>query len=229
MSPVTQQKRERAADIARQAILDAAEEAFAEHGFAGARIDAIAAASGYNKSMIFYYFGDKLGLYIAVFKRIDEQGLQAQAKALEPLLTDETLTSDARKFRTFLETAIGTILDLLVEYPRLSRIYAWDEATGWKAREKLSSSQFDTSDIEQFRALLTEAQQAGLVRPSLDPAIILTFIYDLCLSSQTSFPLYQMAMKDVDFSTPSARTRTREQLIDLLVHGIMVDPPERKS
>jgi len=229
MSPVTQQKRERAADIARQAILDAAEEAFAEQGFAGARIDAIAASSGYNKSMIFYYFGDKLGLYMAVFKRIDEQGLQALAKALEPLLTDETLTSDARLFRTFLETAIRTIFDLLVEYPRLPRIYAWAEATGWQTVGKLSSSQFDTSDIEQFRALLTEAQQVGLIRPSLDPAIILTFIYDLCLSSQTSFPRYQMAMKDVDFSTPSARTRTREQLIDLLVHGIMVDPPERKS
>ena len=229
MSTVTYPKRERASDIARRAILDAAEEVFAEYGFAGARIDAIAAASGYNKSMIFHYFDDKLGLYLAVFKRIDEQGLQAQAEAFGPLLTNERLSSDARQFRLFLETAIRTIFDFLVEHPRLTRIYAWEEATGWQTLEKLSSSQFDTSDVEQFRALFTEAQQAGLIRPSLDLAFILNFIYDLCLSSQTSFPRHQMIMKDVDFSSPEARTRTREQLIDLLIHGIMVDPPERKS
>jgi TetR/AcrR family transcriptional regulator len=225
MSTVTQLKRERAADVARQAILDAAEEAFAEHGFAGARIDAIATASGYNKSMIFHYFGDKLGLYLAVFKRTDEQGLQVQAEAFRPLLTDETLTSDARQFRIFLEIAIRTILDLLVEHPRLARIYAWEEATGWQTLEKLSSSQFDTSDVEQFQALLTKAQQAGLIRSSLDPAIILNIIYDLCLSSQTALPRYRMTMKERDFSSPEALMRARAQLVDFIVHGIMVDPP----
>ena len=54
------------AEGAREAILNAGEEVFAEHGFDGARIDAIAKSSGYNKSLIFQYFGDKLGLYAAV-------------------------------------------------------------------------------------------------------------------------------------------------------------------
>ena len=43
MSPDTQPRRERDAEFARQAILDAGEKVFAEHGFDGARIDAIAA------------------------------------------------------------------------------------------------------------------------------------------------------------------------------------------
>ena len=97
--------------------------AFAEYGFAGARIDAIAIASGYNKSMIFHYFGDMPGLYLWVFKRTAEQGLRVQAEAYRPLLADETLTSDVRQFRIFLERAVRTILDLLVEHPRLARIY----------------------------------------------------------------------------------------------------------
>jgi TetR/AcrR family transcriptional regulator len=224
MSTVTHPKRERASDIARRAILDAAEEAFAGYGFAGARIDAIASTSGYNKSMIFHYFGDKLGLYLAVFKRIDAQALQAQAEAFGPLLTDERLPSDARQFRLFLETAIRTIFDFLVEHPHLTRIYAWEEATGWQTLEKLSSSQFDIRDLEQFQTLLQEAQKTGVVRPSLDPLIILNLIFDLCLSSQTSLPRYQMTMKGVDFTTPSARTRAREHIVDFIVHGIMIDP-----
>src|SRR5204862_5328401 len=97
------------AEGARQAILNAAEEIFAEHGFDGARIDAIAAASGYNKSLIFHYFDDKLGLYTAVLKRIDQQGNELQAIMLAPLLADESFTSDAGKFRTFVEIVIRWI------------------------------------------------------------------------------------------------------------------------
>ena len=61
----------RDAHRARKAILDAAEAVFAQHGFDGARIDAIANASGYNNGLLFRYFGNKLGLYTEVLKRAD--------------------------------------------------------------------------------------------------------------------------------------------------------------
>ncbi|HET8578180.1 MAG TPA: helix-turn-helix domain-containing protein, partial [Methylomirabilota bacterium] len=47
----------------REIILDAAEALFAEHGFHGTSVDAIAVRSGYNKSLLFQYFRDKVGLY----------------------------------------------------------------------------------------------------------------------------------------------------------------------
>ncbi len=141
------------------------------------------------------------------------------------MLTDETLPSDPRQFRIFLQTAIRTILAILVEHPRLARIYAWEEATGWQTLEKLSSLQFDTRDVEQLYALLTKAQQAGLIRSHLDPGIILNLIYDICLSSQTALPRYRMTMKERDFSSPEALTHAQEQIVDFIIHGIMVDPP----
>ncbi|MCE2933902.1 MAG: TetR/AcrR family transcriptional regulator, partial [Hyphomicrobiales bacterium] len=49
-------------------ILEAAREAFVEHGFAGARVDDIAARTATSKRMIYYYFGDKRGLYVAVLE-----------------------------------------------------------------------------------------------------------------------------------------------------------------
>ncbi len=63
-------KRERDAEVAREAILEAAEEVFAREGFDGARIDTIAAEAGYNKSLLFHYFGDKEGLYRAIVKKL---------------------------------------------------------------------------------------------------------------------------------------------------------------
>src|SRR5437588_1073644 len=132
MSGDIRPKRERDAEVARNAILDAAEEIFAENGFDGARIDAIAAASSYNKSLIFHYFDDKLGLYTAVLKRIEQRGNDLQAIMLGSWLADEELTSDASKLRTFVEIVIRWIFDYMVENPRVLRMLAWEAAEGWK-------------------------------------------------------------------------------------------------
>ena len=52
----------------RAAILQAAVTEFGEKGLAGARIDAIAAATQTSKRMIYYYFGNKDGLYLAALE-----------------------------------------------------------------------------------------------------------------------------------------------------------------
>ncbi|MEW6336862.1 MAG: TetR/AcrR family transcriptional regulator [Acidobacteriota bacterium] len=50
----------------RSRILDAAAQAFAEHGFEGAGVDDIARRAGVNKAMLYYHVGDKAALYAAV-------------------------------------------------------------------------------------------------------------------------------------------------------------------
>lgn len=49
-------------------ILAAATLEFAEKGFGGARVDAIASRAGANKRMLYHYFGDKEALYLAVLE-----------------------------------------------------------------------------------------------------------------------------------------------------------------
>lgn len=61
---------ERDPERTRAAILAAATEEFTAHGLNGARVDEIAKRSGVNKRMIYYYFGDKNGLYLAVLEEI---------------------------------------------------------------------------------------------------------------------------------------------------------------
>lgn len=57
----------------RTAILEAAEQIFAEAGLAGARTDAIAVAAGVNKALLYYYFSSKDALYRAVLEDHLEQ------------------------------------------------------------------------------------------------------------------------------------------------------------
>ncbi len=73
----------------RENILKVATEEFAAHGFAGARVDEIAAKSSCSKRMIYYYFADKDGLYVAVlenaYRRIRQLEEAVDYDALSPI------------------------------------------------------------------------------------------------------------------------------------------------
>ena len=219
-------KRERDAEVARQAILDAAEEVFAKNGFDGARIDAIAAASGYNKSLIFHYFGDKLELYTGVVRRADEEMTALQVRMLAPLLADETIATNARAFKALLEKIVGILFDYLAEHPLLMRMLVWEQAEGWQTYAKIIA-QFNTEDAEQFETLFHRARSAGLLRSGFDPLIQLTMVLQICLSYLTFIPLYQMVIHPgEDLSSAAALARAREYIVAFVVHGMMIDLPE---
>jgi len=75
-----QAPRQRDAEATREALLAAATEFFADRGFAGATVDAIAVRAGVNKAMINYHFRGKQGLYTAILKRDFEWALTRLAE-----------------------------------------------------------------------------------------------------------------------------------------------------
>jgi TetR/AcrR family transcriptional regulator len=220
--------REGRGEKTREAILTAAEAVFAEHGFDGARIDTIADVSGFNKTLIFRYFGDKLGLYAEVLRRLDRQASELQAHLLGPLLADETIVSDAHRFRVFLTTALEAFFDYMVAHPRVMRMMIWEHAEGWQTYAKIASL-FEMEGLEQLEALFSKAQQAGLLRADFDPLVLFVLAEQICWFFPTSLPFYQMVLPARDFSSPAALARAREQIVTFLVAGIVVDLPERKE
>jgi TetR/AcrR family transcriptional regulator len=66
-------ERQRDPERTRQRLLEAASAEFSAHGYAGARIGAIAARAGVNVQLISYYFDGKLGLYQALSQQWQEQ------------------------------------------------------------------------------------------------------------------------------------------------------------
>lgn len=65
----------------RRDILSVATEEFAQKGYSGARVDEIAARTRTSKRMIYYYFRDKEGLFVAVL-----EGAYAGIRAIEAKL-----------------------------------------------------------------------------------------------------------------------------------------------
>jgi TetR/AcrR family transcriptional regulator, upper aerobic nicotinate degradation pathway regulator len=94
--------RELAAQATREAILRAATKVFAKHGFAGGRIEQISKAAKSYDRMIYYYFGSKEGLYIAViedtYRRFNEA---EQALALDVSQPVAALTTVIRFVWTY--------------------------------------------------------------------------------------------------------------------------------
>jgi AcrR family transcriptional regulator len=62
-------ERQRDAERTQREILEVATSEFADRGFAGARVDEIAARTRTTKRMIYYYYGSKEALFVAVLER----------------------------------------------------------------------------------------------------------------------------------------------------------------
>lgn len=75
-------RKTRSAKRSKAELLDLATAEFARIGYFGARVDEIAAKSSTTKRMIYYYFGDKDGLFTAVLERAYAD-IRAAEKALD--------------------------------------------------------------------------------------------------------------------------------------------------
>src|SRR5687768_18134487 len=64
----------------RRNILEVASKEFALNGLSGARIDEIAARTRSSKRMIYYYFGDKEGLYLHALENAYQLVRDGEAK-----------------------------------------------------------------------------------------------------------------------------------------------------
>lgn len=84
-----EQKRTRNAEDTRDKILKAARVEFASHGFSGARTERIVSRAKANPRMIYHYFGDKSGLYLAVLEEalgdLRRAELQIDVEHLPPI------------------------------------------------------------------------------------------------------------------------------------------------
>ncbi|GHO85309.1 TetR/AcrR family transcriptional regulator [Dictyobacter formicarum] len=218
----------RRGEATREAILMAAEAVFAEHGFKGARVDAIAEASGYNKTLIFRYFGDKLGLYVAVLKRADSEANELLAHVFAPFLEDEAAPFQAQQLRTFLKMMIQTLFDYFLEHPRFVRMLTWEMAEGWRTYAQISS-QFSTADRDQFEALFHRARSSGLLRSDFIPVLQLATVGQICLTYLASLPLYQVLLPQEDVSSVEGLARARDYVVNFVVAGMMADPAETKA
>ncbi|SDY02704.1 transcriptional regulator, TetR family [Aidingimonas halophila] len=96
-----------------KAILEAAEQVFARHGYRGASVQAIAEAAGLPKSNVLYYVGSKRRLYVALLERMMERW--------NAMLDDIRVEDDPAEV---IEAFIRSKMQLTQTHPQGSRLFA---------------------------------------------------------------------------------------------------------
>ncbi len=144
----------------RAAILRAATAEITAKGLTGARVDAIAKRAGINKRMLYHYFGDKQGLYLAVLEntysaiRTAEVGLNLTE--LDPL-------AGMRKLVLF-------TWQYFIDHPEFLSLLATENMNRAaylkksKAIRPLHGSLVDVIDV-----LLKRGAEQGIFRAGVDP------------------------------------------------------------
>jgi len=195
--------------IAREKILDASSAVFAEEGFAGARVDAIAQRAGVNKAMLYYHIGDKQALYSEVLNR----NFGRIEKALQEGLPNEGSPSDRlRAVITIVERAIAA-------NPDHSRIVLREFASG-AANLPAEILQRMLGLLTVVRNILADGTGNGEFRRT-DPVMTHITLIGAILMLNVVSPLRERVVDlgaTVDF--PTADADIARFLGDLLLKGI---------
>jgi AcrR family transcriptional regulator len=195
--------------IARQKILDASSAVFAEEGFAGARVDAIARRAGVNKAMLYYHVGDKRALYSEVLNR----NFGRIEKALEEGLPNVGSASDR------LRAVITIVEGAITANPDHPRIVLREFASG-AANLPTEILKRMLGLLSVVRDILADGAGNGELRRA-DPVMThLTLIGAILMLSVVS-PLRERVAdlgSSIDF--PGSDTDVAKFLGDLLLEGI---------
>lgn len=150
----------RDADRTRAAILAAATEEFSAHGLSGARVDRIATRAKSNKRMLYYYFGGKEALYLAVLEGAYERIRTAERDLDLEHLPPEQGMSELVAFTWRYFIAHPEFLSLL-NTENLHRARYLGRSTKVRA--------LHSPLIGMLGGLLARGTRAGVFRDDLDP------------------------------------------------------------
>ncbi len=192
-------RRSRDAERTQEALLDAAVQEFAKAGFEGARTDEIAKRAGVNVALLFRYFKNKEGLYLAVIMRGHRIGTQGLKRLMVPLLEDKTAEIDQPRVLRFLEAWIDWVMQTISEHSYLLRIFSWEMSTGWKTLRKVLPQQQEGQEEEwekETLVFLQRAQAAGIIRAGID--LRMMFINMFSLIMFLSFIRMQLQSAEID-------------------------------
>ncbi len=188
-------------------ILDVATREFAAKGLAGARIDEIAAATRTSKRMIYYYFGSKEGLYVAVleeaYRRIRHIETDMHLEDLEP------------------ETALRRLVAFTCDYQRsnpdfIRLVMNENMHHGEFLAQSRLIQQLNVPAINLLRSVYERGVHEGVFRSGIDPIDLHMSISALSVFNVSNRHTFSLIFKH-DFDDPAAIEARRDSIVEMIV------------
>ncbi|MBK8767107.1 MAG: TetR family transcriptional regulator [Burkholderiaceae bacterium] len=191
-------------------ILSVATREFADKGLAGARIDVIAKAMSTSKRMIYYYFGSKEGLYLAVL----EEAYRRMRAIESDLHLDDLPPEDA------LRRLIGFTVDYQLANPDFIRLVMTENIHRAEyLRRSKAIQQLNVPAIDGLKRVLQRGLQAGLFRGGIDPVDLHRSISALSVFNVANRYTFSLIFQR-DLDTPAAIIARRDSIIEMIVRFV---------
>jgi AcrR family transcriptional regulator len=194
----------------RRDIIAVATEEFARHGLAGARIDEIAARTKTSKRMIYYYFGDKDGLYLAVL-----EAAYRKIRAIESGLNLENLAPAA---------ALKQLVEFTFDYQndhedfiRLVMIENIHHGTFLKKSKVIQ--ELNVTVIDAIKRIYERGLQEGTFRGGIDPVDLHWSISALSFFNVSNRATFSKIF-DRDMASPHALALRRASVVETILRYV---------
>jgi AcrR family transcriptional regulator len=204
---VKQTSRTNDPDRTKADILEVAAAEFGEKGLAGARIDEIAALTQTSKRMIYYYFGSKEGLYLAVleesYRKVREIEAELHLEDLEP--------------EQALRRLVAFTFDHHLSHENYIRLVMTENINrGQYIAQSKNIQELNVTAIAAIRRLYQRGVKSGVFRPGLDPVDIHASISALSFFNVSNRHTFGVIFK-LDTRSQAYVTHRRDNVIEMIV------------
>jgi TetR/AcrR family transcriptional regulator len=189
-----------------RAILAAAEAQFAEQGFGGATMAAIAARAGVPKPNVYYYFPTKERLYRAVVERVLNEWLEAASSFDTSDDPAEALTS-----------YISAKMDLARAMPLGSKIWASEIMRGAPAIQDFLDTTL-TQWVRSRERVVRRWIADGKLKP-IEPRVLLYMIW--ATTQQYANAAHEIATLEHGHLSDAAFERAKRQIVETILGGVV--------
>lgn len=188
-------------------IMEVAAAEFGEKGLAGARIDEIAALTRTSKRMIYYYFGSKEGLYLAVleesYRKVREIEGELHLDDLEP--------------EQALRRLVAFTFDHHLQHENYIRLVMSENINrGQFLAQSRHIQELNVPAITAIRKLYERGLRSGVFRPGLDAVDIHASISALSFFNVSNRHTFGLIFK-LDTASPAYVAHRRDNVIEMVV------------
>jgi shikimate dehydrogenase len=218
-------KRKNDPERTKRDIIDVATAEFAAEGYSGARVDTIAAKTRTSKRMIYYYFGGKEQLYLAV--------LEEAYRSIRTL--ESSLDSEKYGAEEALRRLVEATFDHDERNPNFIRLVSIENIhRGRHLKRSSQLRELNASIIATLKRILERGRNEGVFRREVDPIDMHLAISSYCFFRVANRHTFG-TLFDRDLSNARVRNRNKQQIGDMMLAYLAgsetrpADPPSRKT
>lgn len=190
----------------RRCILKAATYEFAEKGFSGARIDAIAKRAQANKRLIYHHFGNKEDLFLTVLENTYANIRRAE---LDLALTGDHPAEAIRKLAVF-------TWQYYLDHPEFVRLVSSENLEkGVHLSQSRNMQDLNYPVLNLLEDILGRGKKMGVFREDVDPVQLYMTIAGISYF-YVSHHFTASLVFQTDLMTPEALAERRAHIIDVI-------------